>query len=309
MPELLVGTADGLYRGVLPSENPAEGADLGRELEGREVRALALDSRACWAIADGESVLRSEAPGSWEEAAVTPGAQLTCLLPTPEGLLAGTAEAHLLRLRDGALHGVESFEEADGRESWYTPWGGPPDTRSLSSDAAGALFANVHVGGILRSLDAGESWHPTLPIDTDVHQVLVHPERPGVVLAPAAVGLAISLDGGDSWNYETGGLHATYCRAVAASGDVVLVTASTGPRGHQAALYRRSLDDDEGFRPCRAGLPKWFSSNIDTGCLAASGVLAAFGTADGRLFLSADGGETWDLLTEGLPPVTGVALA
>ncbi|MGH2770830.1 MAG: WD40/YVTN/BNR-like repeat-containing protein, partial [Actinomycetota bacterium] len=189
------------------------------------------------------------------------------------------------------------------------PWGGPPDTRSLSSDAAGALFANVHVGGIVRSLDGGESWRPTLPIDADVHQVLAHPERPGMVLAPAAVGLALSLDGGDSWSYETEGLHATYCRAVAASGDVVLVTASTGPRGGQAAVYRRSLDDDAGFQRCRDGLPEWFSSNINTGCLAASGALAAFGTAEGTIFASRDGGETWKLLAQDLPPVRAVTLA
>ncbi len=309
MPELLIGTADGLYRGRLPGESPNAGMDLGRELVGQEVRALTLDSRAWWAIAEGQTILRSEISGSWEEVAVTPGAQLTCLLPMQSGLLVGTAEAHLLQLRGDTLHGVEPFEEVDGRESWYTPWGGPPDTRSLSSDAAGALFVNVHVGGIVRSLDGGESWHPTLPIGADVHEVLAHPERPGVVLAPAAVGLALSLDGGSSWRYETEGLHATYCRAVAASGDVILVTASTGPRGGQAAIYRRSLDDDAGFQRCRDGLPEWFSSNIDTGCLAASGFTAVFGTADGRLFTSSDGGQGWDLLTEDLPPVTAVALA
>jgi hypothetical protein len=42
------------------------------------------------------------------------------------------------------------------------------------------LYANVHVGGILRTADGGETWTPTIDIDADVHHVTT---AEGIVLA------------------------------------------------------------------------------------------------------------------------------
>jgi photosystem II stability/assembly factor-like uncharacterized protein len=206
------------------------------------------------------------------------------------------------------LEPVKSFEHVEGREKWYTPWGGPPDTRSLSRSPDGSLYANVHVGGILRSVDEGRSWKPTIDIDADVHQVLAHPSEPGLVFAAAAVGLAVTEDGGESWRYETEGFHAGYARAVAIADGVVLVSTSQGPGGRQAALYRRPLTGGR-FQRCTEGLPEWFSSNIDTACVAASGPVVLFGTGEGSLFVSEDRGETWRLVAENLAPVRSVGLA
>ncbi|HEX2031316.1 MAG TPA: hypothetical protein VHL78_07960, partial [Actinomycetota bacterium] len=188
---------------------------------------------------------------------------------------------------------------------WHTPWRGPPDTRSLSAGPDGTLYANVHVGGILRSQD-GESWTPTIDIDADVHQVLAHPDRPDTVLAACAWGLAVSRDRGATWSIEYDGLHGRYCRAVAVAGDAVLVSASTGPFTDRAAVYRRALDADRPFERCSDGLPEWFPANIDSHCLAASGDTVAFGTGDGRVFRSDDRGRIWEEAASGLPPVRAV---
>src|SRR5213593_1928350 len=91
-----------------------------------------------------------------------------------------------------------SFDAAEGREAWHTPWGAPADVRSISSGADGAVYVNVHVGGVLRSTDGGAGWRPTLDIEHDVHQVLALPERPGLVLVAAADGFGLSRDGGDT---------------------------------------------------------------------------------------------------------------
>src|SRR5207247_7541735 len=133
------------------------------------------------------------------------------------------------------------YRRAPGRNDWTTPWGGPPDTRSLAADG-NALYANVHVGGILRSTDAGTNWAPTIDVDADVHQVVAGFDDAGRVLAATAEGLAVSNDGGDTWAFETEGLGATYSRAAAVAGDVVLASASRGPRGDGAAVYRRPLE-------------------------------------------------------------------
>ena len=57
------------------------------------------------------------------------------------------------------------------------------------------------------------------------------------------------------------------------------------------------------FERCRIGLPEWFSSNIDTYCLSASGQAVAFGTDTGSMFASWDEGESWQEVTTGLAPV------
>jgi hypothetical protein len=305
MVEVAVATRAGVYRF---DAEAGWSDDVQQELSGQDVGAISRDNRGWWAIAGDRAVVTSLDPGRWEVVAHVPGTGGTCLHPAPGGLLVGTAGAHLLRLAAGRLEPMHAFEQTEGRDAWYTPWGGPPDTRSISVTPEGSLYVNVHVGGVVRSTDEGRTWKPTIDIHADVHQVLAHQTEPGLVFAAAAVGLAVSEDGGDSWDYETGGLHATYARAVAISDDVVLVSVSRGPGGNEAAVYRRPLKGDR-FERCTKGLPEWFSSNIDTTCLAASGPMAAFGTEDGSLFLSDDRGETWRLLERGLPGIRSVAFA
>ncbi|MCS6927376.1 MAG: hypothetical protein NZ578_15910, partial [Candidatus Binatia bacterium] len=103
--------------------------------------------------------------------------------------------------------------------------------------------------------------------------------------------------------FETSGLHGRYLRAVAVAGETIVVTASTGPYTKRAAVYRKPLHGEGPFERCWRGLPEWFPENINTACLAAFDSWAAFGTSDGRLFLSADEGRHWRVLAEGLPSV------
>jgi hypothetical protein len=273
-------------------------------LQDRSLVALAGGAEVAWALDREGAILRSD-DGTWEEAGALADPRPRCLLPHEEGVLVGTAEARLFRLRRDVVEPVEAFDEVAGREGWFTPWGGPPDTRSLVSDAAGTVYANVHVGGIVRSAPDG-AWRPTIDIKTDVHQVVTPPDRAGRVLAATAFGLARSDDGGETWEIGNEGLHAPYSRALAVADDAVLVTASTGPSTRQAAVYRRPLDGSGPFERCSGGLPEWFPSNIDTHSLAADGARVAFGTAEGQVWISADQGRTWDLAHDGLPRVTAV---
>jgi hypothetical protein len=304
MRRLVVGTVKGLYELGMDGSGPR--ADSG-PLADREVVALAADVEALWALADGTTLLRRDPAGSWTELAS--GSALTCVLPSEEGALVGMEPARLLRLEGGSLRPVPSFEETPGHETWHTPWGGPPAVRSIARDLAGRLHVNVHVGGIPRSLDGGATWEPTIEVDADVHQVIAHPELADVVLAATAMGLTRSDDGGGNWRFEVEGLHAEYCRAVAVAGGTLLVSASSGPSGRRAAVYRTPLDGPARFERCQAGLPEWFDANIDSGCLAADGDTVAFGTADGTLFRSGDAGATWTEAATGLPSVRAVTFA
>jgi len=303
MPFILVGTADGLH------SFDASGAAGARALEGHEVRALAPESwTRLWAIVDGRSIWRRDEGGVWSrvvalsDVAGCDGLEALCLADTRAnemgGMLVGTSGARLLRVgADLSVLPLAGFDGAPGRDEWYTPWGAPADTRTISEDGS-SVYVNVHVGGVLRSRDDGATWQPTIDLHADVHRVVTGHGR---VYAAGATGLSVSDDGGDTWRLSAAGLHAAYCRSVAVCGPGVLLSASQGPGGRHAALYRSDLDATQ-FERCREGLPEWFEGNLDSLCLDAlpGGELAAFGTEGGEVYASRDGGASWSGVASGL---------
>ena len=293
--KLLIGTRDGL--------RTADGALLG--LDGRSVRALAGRPDDAWVVVDGREIWRLQDGGLSLVAAITAGdPALTCAVPTTTSVLVGTDGAYMRYIDGATLVPTAGFDHAEGREHWFTPWGGPPATRSMAIDDEGGLYANVHVGGVLRSDDAAETWQATaLDIRADAHQVIAPDGHDGLLLAATSRGLAISHDRGDSWDMDARDLHATYARAVALSGSTILLSVARGPGGQDAALYRRSLDGDEPFARCRDGLPDRFDGNIDTHGLVADGPNAAMAGPDGALYCSSDSGQTWHPTMTGLPAV------
>lgn len=284
MTKLRIGTAEGLVE-------PPDGLTVTGPTRVFGDAALCADGRVLW--------YRNDA---WTELASGP--ELLCAVDAPGGLLIGTEGAHLTRVSPDGLQRVAGFEVTAGREDWYTPWGGAPETRSLTRTDDNVLLVSVHVGGIPRSDDGGRSWHPTIDIEADVHQVRAMPGREEVVLAAAAVGFCRSDDRGLTWKVIAEGLHATYCRAVAVTGDAVIVSASEGPRGRQSALYRRGLKSTEPFER----VTDWIEGNVDTHALDALGDQVVYGTRAGAVWQSLDGGSTWKLLFDDLAPITSVSL-
>ena len=82
---------------------------------------------------------------------------LTCLLPLKDAVWVGTSGACLIQMQNGNLQRINCFDAVEGRDQWYTPWGAPPQVRSLAVSPDGTLYVNVHVGGILRSDDQGQN--------------------------------------------------------------------------------------------------------------------------------------------------------
>jgi len=272
------------------------------QLEGRAVSTLAAHGRDLWAAVDGSELWRAGGE-DWGHIADLAEHRVACITATHADVFVGSSEARLFRDAGGGLEPIAAFDRAAGRSTWYTPWGGPPDTRSMS-EWDDDLYVNVHVGGILRTDDRGENWTPTIDIDADVHQVAT---ADGLVLAACAGGLAVSGDRGTTWTLRADDLEAPYSRAVTVCGDAVLVSASSGPRGGRSAVYRGAIEGG-GFQRCRDGLPEWFDDNIDSMCLDAlpDGSFAAFGTSDGQLFGSVDAGSSWTELASGLPVILRV---
>ena len=289
-----VGTVDGLH------ELATDGRLESVHHPARSVVALAGSNSELWALLDGAEVWRAAGGDAWASVARLGDLRGHCVAVTRLGTLIGTSQARLLRLTQSGVEELTAFEQVSGRGSWYTPWGDPPDTRSIAEDGD-AVYINVHVGGIPRSQDMGDSWVPTIDVDADVHQVWTGHGR---VFAACARGLAVSEDGGDTWTTRTDGLHATYCRAGAICGETVLVSASTGPSGSHSAVYRGRVDGGSLERSER-GLPEWFDQNIDSNCIdaLADGSLAAFATSDGGVFVSEDEGASWAEVAPSIPHV------
>jgi hypothetical protein len=292
--DVLVGTAAGLID-----------ARTGRvvALEGEDVGAVAWP----WAVVGGRRLVALDGRAA-DGPALVDGPRIICVDAGPDHEpFVGTADAHLYRM-GAEPRLLEAFERAESRSQWYTPWGGPPDVRSLCIAPSGTILVNVHVGGILRSDDGGASWRATIDLDHDVHQVLALDDS--VAVAACAYGFAASHDGGRSWAVHDDGLHAAYGRAVAVAGEPVLLSVSTGPQGRQAAVYRRPLQAEGPFERCRAGLPDWLDGKVDTFCLAgAPDGSAALATRAGDVYVSMDEGATWERAASGLPSVRCVALA
>jgi len=228
---------------------------------------------------------------------------LSSLLATADAVFVGTDDAQVLRLdAAGSLRPLPGFAHTPGRKSWYAGTAvidgrviGPPlGVRSMAATCDEAtLFANVHVGGIPRSLDQGTSWHPTLNIDWDVHQVCPHPSRPQIVAAAAGAGVCISRDGGATWTVSAEGLHAPYCAAVAFCGEDVLVSAAQDHFATCGALYRLPWDAPAAIRPVQFGESRWLGAIIDTDCLACEGDFIVAVDRTGALHWSEDGGRGW----------------
>jgi hypothetical protein len=272
-----------------------EGSNVAYEQAGHVVRGLAAGDDGSTLAIVGQSVCRRDRAGSWTTLA-TGEALACCVMSRGEIFVGDDAGAQLWRVAGGALERIASFDATPGRDKWYAgqalvdgKWMGPPlGIRSIAASCDGVVFANVHVGGIARSSDRGATWHPTIDVDADVHQVVCHPSRPEIVVAAAGAGLCTSRDGGMTWRIETAGLHANYCSAVAIVGDDVYVAASESHFAKQGAIYRRGIDGDEPLAPVD-GLPRWTAGIVDTQNIAVAGSRVAVVDYGGHVHVSQDG--------------------
>ena len=295
-PSLLVATWDnGLFS--------VTGKMVHQELTNQSVRSLVSDGRGgVLAIVGKHSLFRRSSDGEWTEMAKSEF-QLSCCVPIGNVVYVGTDDARILRVDpDSAPQRLAGFDAVAGRDKWYAGSAiidgkrvGPPlGIRSIAATCDGTvLLANVHVGGVPRSTDAGLTWRPTINIDTDVHQVCAHPTRPDIVVAASGTGLCASRDAGATWIIEQRGLHAHHCSAVAFGRNDIFVSAATDQFASQGAVYRRPIDSNGPLQPLGGGMPKWTEGIADTNCIATRDSMAVVIDRSGRIYVSHDDGATW----------------
>jgi hypothetical protein len=277
----------------------------GRILAGASVDGIAVDGDgdATWAIVAGTELHRIDSDGDELVARLDDGRASVVHVHGGTVWLGGE-EARVWRLGPTReLAAVTSFDRAPTHERWSTPWGGPPEIFSMASHGDD-LYVSLHVGGILRTDDAGRSWVATIDLDTDVHQVATAAD--GTVWAATGMaGLAESRDRGATWTFHTEGLDATYALAVAVTDDGPIVSVSSGHASTDGALHRF---DGERFHRLGVGLPETFDGAVGPRRLAARSAAVAAVLPGGVLVTSDDAGRTWTASPERLPGTHEVLL-
>jgi photosystem II stability/assembly factor-like uncharacterized protein len=180
------------------------------------------------------------------------------------------------------------------------------------------LYAALEVGGVMRSLDGGETWddcssdllklaelpHLKSTIDSDSHlegmldghAVCVSPAKPGTVFLAVRMGLFQSDDRGSSWrNMEIGRFSPlTYARDILVS--------PHDPRELYACLSQAARSTDGSLYRSRDAGETW--TRFDHGVKAGSTMMAValhrrdrnqvYGVSrGGQVFSTQDGGRTW----------------
>lgn len=297
---MLIATDSKVYSLV----DGAAGQEPALLYEGNQIARVAQGGRlAVIALKNGDLILKRDETSKTIETGIEDPVE-SLLIPgeEPLNLLIGTEGPHLYRF-DGerAVH-VESFDQLECRKNWYTPWGGPAALRSLAGTNDGWVYADIHVGSIMRSADMGASWEPvTRELHDDVHQVATSPQDSARVYANTADAVYISEDRGKSWSSRSQGFPFKYGRAIAVhpkDPECLLATVSKGPHGNsQGRLYR--TDDAGGvWEHVTGGFPEAAPGNVDTYHLAFSTDGTAWAVVGATLYRSDDRGRYWSSVWE-----------
>jgi photosystem II stability/assembly factor-like uncharacterized protein len=185
------------------------------------------------------------------------------------------------------------------------PWTSHVRWIAPSPHDAGLLLAGIELGGLMRSTDGGETWADHRPgAQRDVHALAWHPSVPGRAYEAGGGGTAWSRDAGATWDPADAGRDRHYAWALAVDpgdADRWYVSASTGPwaahgrRNADAYVYR--WEGDGPWTRLDGGLEQPLASMAYA--LAAAGDRLYLGLADGTLFASHDGGDSWNRLQVG----------
>ena len=305
---MLIATDTRVYThsddGAAPKEL-YEGSEIQRIAARGDAAVIALKGGDL-AVVDAQGT-RRVATGIQEE-----GASLLALSTDPLNVLIGTDDSALLyRLRgEGPAERVESFDALECRSDWYTPWGGPPAVRAFAASTDGWVYADIHVGSIMRSPDAGETWEPVTPdLHVDVHEVATSPVDPARLYANTADAVFISDDRGTTWTHRADGFPARYGRSIAVhptDRDVVLASVSNGPGGGDARLYRTE-DAGATWEHVSEGFPGSCEKNIDTFQVVFTPDGTAWAVVGSTLYAGRDGGSAWSVAWEASEPLRMLA--
>lgn len=300
---MLIATNDSVYEfGSNTTQNKPElvisKIEVRRIVKGRK--------RSVIALVDGSILLFEEGRKKRIESGIPDRIDSLCMVEEePLNLLVGCTPPNLYTLKENEGVAVKNdcFGKLESRREWYTPWGGPAAIRSMAMSSDGWVYADIHVGSIMRSNDLGDTWEPVNPeLHEDVHEVATSVTDTERVYANTYLSVYVSQDRGESWSHRSEKLRNRYGRGIAISPEdpnILLCAVSNGPRGTdvQGQLYRTSNAGKE-WEHVSNGFPDSTRKNIDTFHIAFENKDVAWVTDEERLYVSTDKGLSWELFWE-----------
>jgi photosystem II stability/assembly factor-like uncharacterized protein len=238
-------------------------------------------------------------------------------------LYAGTEPSNLYRSEDAGstwqlLPGLRRLPSEPHWSFPPRPWTHHVRTIALHPSDPGWLAVGIELGGVMRSLDAGDTWIDHNPqAHSDAHQLLTHPLAADRVYEAAGQGVARSEDRGETWSRVEDGLDRRYAWAQAldpADPELWYVSVSRSPfAAHgdgdgQSRLMRSEGDgwqaiDSWGDSPELRRMPSALSALPGH----PDGLLV--GLRGGTLMLTGDRGATWSRPPIELPDLIELAAA
>ena len=254
----------------------------------------------------------------------------------PETMWLGVEPTCLFESGDGgeSWAPVKGFLEHEHRELW-TPGNGGLCMHTIVPHPVDRerMLVAFSTGGVYKTTDSGSSWaasnvgvraeflpdkHPEF--GQCVHKVVSHPARPDRLFLQNHWGLYRSDDWAESWQDIANGVPSDFGFAMAmhpSDPDTVYIVPleSDEFRCVPEAKLRvyRTRDAGASWHPLADGLPQEgayetvLRDALDTDSADPAGVY--FGTRSGKVYGSADDGDSWTLVHEGLPPVVCVKAA
>lgn len=256
----------------------------------------------------------------------------------PGTIWCGTIPGGLFRSDDGGKSWalIESLWRHPWRRKWFGGGADLPGIHSICRDPRDPkrLAVGVSCGGVWVTEDAGESWDcrasgmfaaympPELRDDPniqDVHRVVQCPTAPDCLWAQHHNGIFRSTDGAASWSEVKGAEPSSFGFAVAVHPDdpetAWFVPAISDqkriPVGGRVVVTR-TRDGGRTFDVLTNGLPGEHAFDLTYRHaldIDGHGDCLAFGSTTGSLWITEDGGDTWQAISEHLPPIYCVRFA
>ena len=255
---------------------------------------------------------------------------------TPDVLYCGVEPAALFESRDAGetWSVVRGLLDHEHRTRWQ-PGGGGLGLHTIVVDPTDPkrVLVAISSGGVYRTDDGGTSWcarnvgvraefmpNKYPEFGQCVHKVVHHPSRPGRLFLQNHWGLYRSDDWGDSWRDVANGVPSDFGFAMQMhphDPDTVYIVPIESdefrcvPEG-KLRVYR-TRDAGASWEPLTTGLPQANAyETVLRDALTADTHDAAgiyFGTKSGKVYASADAGDTWTCLADALPSVCCVKAA
>lgn len=223
----------------------------GTALEGKHLTSVAADPfrpGRLYAGSFGQGLWRSDDDGAtWEPvgAGIGPREVMAVAVSSLEeahgfGVVwAGTEPSELFRSEDGGATWQErpALKALPSRPTWSfppRPW--THHVRWIQPDPVvpERIFVAIELGGVMRSLDGGQTWEDRKPFaQPDAHTLCCHRLAPGRVYEAAGGGYAESFDAGATWRQLDEGLIWHYLWGLAVDPtdpNTIVVSVSPGPR-------------------------------------------------------------------------------